>query len=75
MIKGTTEVKFLGFSRGGKHIWVEYLSGDRKGLILRKPASIIPTGEEKEWIKAQELLNPGKTLTQEDYIKAHQYNA
>lgn len=72
MSEGLIDVKFLGFTRGGKHVWVQYLSGAKKGILCRKPASIMPSANEREWIEAQKVL--GRTVDRAEYIKSHQYN-
>jgi hypothetical protein len=52
-----TNVKILGFTPNGRHVWVEYLEGEKKGLRCKKPSSIIPTSAEREFIRKQNEEN------------------
>jgi len=55
--KGLVNVRLIRFTPNGRHVWVEYLEGEKKGLICKKPASIIPTEQEREWIRNQKDEN------------------
>ena len=73
-IKGLANVRIIRYTPNGRHVWVEYLSGDKKGLICKKPASIIPTAEEREYIRSQQELG-NRDVSKEAYELYQKENA